>query len=58
MCQVALAWLNKRVTSVVVGINSISRMEEVLSTRKLELTKEEEAYLESPYVPKNVQGHS
>ncbi|KAI0193943.1 NADP-dependent oxidoreductase domain-containing protein [Xylaria flabelliformis] len=58
MCQVALAWLNKRVTSVVVGINSISRMEEVLGARKLKLTKEEEAYLESPYVPKNVQGHS
>ncbi|KAI1176389.1 Aldo/keto reductase [Nemania sp. FL0916] len=58
MCQIALAWLNKRVTSVVVGINSISRMEEVLGARRLELSKEEEAFLESPYVPKIVQGHS
>ncbi|KAI0804228.1 Aldo/keto reductase [Xylaria sp. FL0064] len=58
MSQVALAWLNKRATSAVVGINSISRMEEVLGTRSLELTKDEEAFLEQPYVPKNVQGHS
>lgn len=58
MSHVALSWLGGRVTSVIVGINSLSYMEEILEARALLLTAEEDAYLSAPYVPKEVQGHS
>lgn len=58
MSQVALAWLNKRVAAPIVGINSIARLDEVLAIRGQELSTEEEAYLEAPYEPKQIQGHS
>jgi aryl-alcohol dehydrogenase-like predicted oxidoreductase len=58
MSQVALAWLNKRVAAPIVGINSIARLEEALAIRGQELSAEQEAYLEAPYEPKRVQGHS
>lgn len=57
MSQVALAWLNKRVTAPIVGINSVERMEEVLGARGKRLSVEQEAYLEEPYKPKPIQGH-
>ncbi|KAK7983366.1 hypothetical protein PG989_010768 [Apiospora arundinis] len=57
MSQVALAWLHKRVDAVVVGINSIARMDEIVGARNVQLTDDEDAYLELPYKPKNIQGH-
>ncbi|KAK3316652.1 NADP-dependent oxidoreductase domain-containing protein [Apodospora peruviana] len=56
--HVALAWINKRVTSPIVGISSISRLEEHISARGKILTDEEEKYLEELYQPKLVIGHS
>ncbi|CAA9959671.1 hypothetical protein PTMSG1_03086 [Pyrenophora teres f. maculata] len=58
MSQVALAWLNKRVVAPIVGLSSVERMEEVLDARAVELSDEEERYLESPYKPQPIQGHS
>ena len=58
MSQVALAWLNKRTTAPVVGLHSTSRMDEALAIRGQHLSDEDEAYLEAPYQPKNIQGHS
>ncbi|KAK8045046.1 Aldo/keto reductase [Apiospora rasikravindrae] len=58
MSQVALAWLNKRVSAAIVGANSIKRMDEVLGAREVVLTDEEDAWLEEPYMPKAIQGHS
>jgi aryl-alcohol dehydrogenase-like predicted oxidoreductase len=58
MSHVALAWINKRVSSPIVGFSSVSRMEEALDARGKELTKEEEKYLEELYVPVNIVGHS
>lgn len=58
MSHVALAWLRKRVTSAIVGINSISRMNEIIASRDFQLTTDEDASLSEPYVPKAVQGHS
>ncbi|KAK8069462.1 hypothetical protein PG994_006078 [Apiospora phragmitis] len=58
MSQVALAWLNKRVSAAIVGVNSIERMDEVLGAREVVLTEEEDAWLEEPYKPKSIQGHS
>lgn len=56
--HVSLAWLNKRVTSPVIGFGTVERMEEALAAGGKELSEEEEHYLEELYVPQNVQGHS
>jgi aryl-alcohol dehydrogenase-like predicted oxidoreductase len=58
MSTVALAWLNRRVTSPVIGFNTVERMDEALQALGKELTREEERYLEEPYRAKDIQGHS
>ncbi|CAG9971729.1 unnamed protein product [Clonostachys byssicola] len=58
MSRVSLSWLRRRVASAVVGINSLSRMDDILASQEFELTDEEDEYLGEPYVPKAVQGHS
>jgi aryl-alcohol dehydrogenase-like predicted oxidoreductase len=57
MSQVALAWINARVASPIVGLSSVSRMDEAIGTRGKTLTKEEEKFLEEPYAATEVQGH-
>lgn len=58
MSQVALAWINKRVSSPIIGFSSVERIEESLDVRGQTLTDEEERYLEELYVPKAISGHS
>lgn len=58
MSQVALAWLNKRISSPIIGFSSVERIDEALDVRGKTLTDEEEKYLEELYVPKAIQGHS
>ena len=57
MSHVALAWINKRVASPIVGFSSLDRMDEALDSRGKTLSEEEEKYLEELYVPKAIQGH-
>ena len=57
MSHVALAWLNRRVLSPIIGFSSVERINEVLEIRGKTLTEEEENYLEELYVPKAVQRH-
>lgn len=57
MSQVTLAWTQERVTSPIIGFSSVERLDEALSARGKELTAEEEAYLEKPYTPLEVEGH-
>ncbi|KAL1672052.1 NADP-dependent oxidoreductase domain-containing protein [Schizophyllum commune] len=54
MSQVALAWAQRAVTSPIVGMNSIQRVEESFVSG--ELTDEEATYLEEPYQPKAIRG--
>ncbi|KAJ7583406.1 NADP-dependent oxidoreductase domain-containing protein [Mycena floridula] len=56
MAQVALAWVSAKVSSPIVGISSIKRLEEAVNP-SFTLTEEEMKYLEEPYVPKPVRGH-
>ncbi|TRM68846.1 NADP-dependent oxidoreductase domain-containing protein [Schizophyllum amplum] len=49
MSQVALAWVQRSVSSPIVGINSIKRIEDSIVAG--ELTDEETKYLEEPYQP-------
>lgn len=58
MSHVALAWINKRVSSPIIGFSSIERMDEAIDVRGKTLTDEEEKYLEELYQPKVITGHS
>jgi len=57
--QVALAWLLSRpaVTAPIVGATKVDHVEDALAAEALELTPEEIARLEQPYVPHAVSGH-
>lgn len=57
MSQVALAWINKRISSPIIGFSSVERMEEAVGARGKTLTEEEEKYLEELYVDRSVSGH-
>lgn len=57
MVDVALAWLNSRVISPVVGMTSVEMLDEVIAVRGKTLEPEEEKFLEELYQPKNVSGH-
>jgi aryl-alcohol dehydrogenase-like predicted oxidoreductase len=56
MSQVALAWINGRCSSPIVGCSSVARMEEALEARGKTLTEDEEKYLEEPYKPVEPNG--
>ena len=58
IAHVALAWINKRVASPIIGFSSVERIDQAITARGKELTGEEENYLEELYQPKAVAGHS
>ncbi|KAI1771290.1 aldo/keto reductase [Hypoxylon cercidicola] len=58
MSHVALAWINKRVASPIIGFSNTHRIDEALAARGKVLTDEEEAYLEELYEPKQIAGHA
>ena len=58
MAKVALAWVAGKVSSPIVGISSVPRIDEAIEGSELELTDEEKKYLEEPYVPVPVRGHA
>ncbi len=57
--QVALAWLLSKpaVTAPIVGATQTAHVEDALAAETLELTADEIARLEAPYVPHAVSGH-
>jgi aryl-alcohol dehydrogenase-like predicted oxidoreductase len=54
----ALAWINKRVASPIVGFSTVERIDEALSARGHELAAEERKYLEELYISKATQGNN
>ncbi len=56
MSQVALAWINRRVASPIIGFSTIARIDEAIEARDKTLTEEEEKHLEELYQPKAVSG--
>ena len=56
MSHVALAWVNQRVSSPIIGFSSVKRMEEAIGANGKELSNEEERELEELYLPKVVAG--
>ncbi|EXK25652.1 alcohol dehydrogenase [Fusarium oxysporum f. sp. melonis 26406] len=57
MAHVALAWANKRVTSPIIGCNSLEKLDEAVACNGKVLTSEEEKYLEELYQPRPIHGH-
>ncbi|ELQ39769.1 C2HC5 finger protein [Pyricularia oryzae Y34] len=57
MSQVALAWINAKVTSPIIGFSSVERMVEAIESRGKVLTEEETKYLEELYQARSVVGH-
>ncbi|KAG1888505.1 NADP-dependent oxidoreductase domain-containing protein [Suillus subluteus] len=56
MSQIALAWVASKVSSPIVGISSVQRLQESI-IEEIELTPEEIKYLEEPYEPVAIRGH-
>ncbi|KAF8062269.1 NADP-dependent oxidoreductase domain-containing protein [Lyophyllum atratum] len=57
MAEIAVAWVVSKVSSPIVGANSVKRLEENITT-DTKLTEEEIKYLEELYEPKRVRGHT
>lgn len=57
--QVSLAWLlqKKPVVAPIIGATKISHLEEAVGALSVQLSPEEVAYLEEPYVPHRIVGH-
>ena len=56
MTEISLAWLLGKVTSPVVGATKLHHIEGAAKAVDLDLTHEETAYLEEPYVPHPLAG--
>ncbi|MCR4634458.1 MAG: aldo/keto reductase [Erysipelotrichaceae bacterium] len=56
MTSVSLAWLLNKVTSPVTGMTKDSHIEGAVNAVKLELTSQDLAYLEEPYIPHPLAG--
>ncbi|KAK8858947.1 hypothetical protein IAR55_003178 [Kwoniella newhampshirensis] len=60
MAQIALAWsLNSKwVTAPIVGTTSLDKLKDLLAAIPIKLTEEEIKYINSPYTPQAVAGHT
>jgi aryl-alcohol dehydrogenase-like predicted oxidoreductase len=58
MSQVALAWIVQKDTIPIVGFSNLQRLDEAVEVKDKTLSDEEVKYLEEPYVPKAISGHS
>lgn len=56
MTEVALAWLLTKVTAPIVGATKVAQVDDAVKAVELELSVEEVAYLEEPYVPHQLVG--
>jgi aryl-alcohol dehydrogenase-like predicted oxidoreductase len=57
--HIALAWLLQKqpVTAPIIGATKISHLEDAVGALAIQLTPDEVAYLEEPYVPHRIVGH-
>lgn len=58
MSHVALAWIIQKKTIPIVGFSSLARLDEAVGVKGKTLTEDEIKYLEEPYQPKTIAGHS
>src|SRR5205823_6596202 len=57
--HIALAWLLQKqsVTAPIVGATKVTHLEDAVGALSVQLSPEEVAYLEEPYVPHRIVGH-
>ncbi|EJU03370.1 Aldo/keto reductase [Dacryopinax primogenitus] len=58
MAQIAIAWINTKVSSPIIGMSSPSRLEDAIPVTTFKLTSEDIKYLEELYTPVAIQGHA
>ncbi|KAH8093161.1 Aldo keto reductase [Cristinia sonorae] len=60
MSQIAIAWslAFPGVTAPIVGTTKLENLKEIIDAVHIKLTEEEIKYLEEPYVPQNIIGHT
>ncbi|MGQ3414213.1 aldo/keto reductase [Natrinema sp. LN54] len=60
MAQISLAWLLRKdwVDAPIVGTTSVEHLEQAVEALEIELSESDVAYLEEPYEPVPVSGHS
>ena len=58
MSQVSLAWIIQKNTIPIVGFSNLGRLDEAVDVKGKTLTEDEMKYLEEPYQPKAIVGHS
>lgn len=58
MSQVALAWIIQKNTIPIVGFSNLSRLDEAVAVKGKVLSDDDVKYLEEPYRPKAIVGHS
>ncbi|RPD55352.1 Aldo/keto reductase [Lentinus tigrinus ALCF2SS1-7] len=60
MAQVSLAWMLTKpgVSAPIIGTTSLTNLEDILGCLDVTLTEEEVKYLEEPYTPSKISGHS
>ncbi|MEZ4702760.1 MAG: aldo/keto reductase [Rhodothermales bacterium] len=60
MARIALAWVRQKpgVSAPIIGASKVGQLEDLVAALDVRLTDEEVAYLEEPYVPHAVAGHS
>ena len=56
MSAVATAWVISKGANPIVGLNSVKRVDDILTALEIKLTDEDIKYLEEPYVPKVPSG--
>lgn len=58
--QIALAWLLHKpgVTSPIIGASKMNHLEEAVTAMEIKLTPQDIAFLEEPYLPHPILGHS
>ncbi|OCH87255.1 aryl-alcohol dehydrogenase [Obba rivulosa] len=60
MAQVSIAWILSKsgVTAPIVGTTSLDNLKDILGGVDVKLTEEEIKYLDEPYRPQNINGHT
>jgi aryl-alcohol dehydrogenase-like predicted oxidoreductase len=60
MAQIAIAWHvhTEPVTAPIVGVSSVEQVEDAVEATSISLSESELDYLEEPYEPKPISGHS
>ncbi|MBC7870775.1 MAG: aldo/keto reductase [Chitinophagaceae bacterium] len=58
--QIALAWMLHKpgITSPIIGASKMTHLDDAIAAVEINLTSEDMAYLEEPYQPKAISGHS